>query len=140
MPVAAAQQAMQAALQAGNFAEVLRLLGESEAAAAAAAAGGAAWRPLDRAALYDLALRACAQHGDAQQARRLVSAMWRQQVPVGVMANTALLQALCAVGRHAAALDHLRTVPVKRQRTAMFTLLLRHCVDRGERAGVEWCS
>lgn len=125
------QQAMQAALHSGNFAEVLRLLGESEAAAAAAAAGGAAWRPRDRAALYDLALKACAQHGEADHARRLVSSMWKQEVPVGLMANTALLQALCAVGRHAAALQHLRAIPSRRQRTPMYTLLLRYCVDRG---------
>ncbi len=56
------------------------------------------------------------------------------QVPVGILANTAVLKALCAVGRRAAALDYLRGIPTKRQRTPMYTWLLRSCNDAGEPA------
>lgn len=156
----AVQQQMQDALAQRDYNEVLRLLHESEgfadrpgssnsagssssssgsrkaSNAAAASAPAAAWHPYDRAALYDCALRACAARGDPDEARRLVSRMWKQQVPVGIVAATALIKALCDVGRRAEALEHLGGVPTKRQRTTMYTALLRSCNDAGTWCGV----
>jgi hypothetical protein len=150
-PALRLRQQMQGALQRGEYGQVLQLLWrgerEAEAAAAAAAAAGrcstrddtpavataaaAAWHPLDRAELFDCALRVCALRADADEARRLVGLMWRRQLPVGIVANTSLLRALCAVGRQADALQHLRSIPTKRQRTQMYTLLLRSCNEAG---------
>ncbi|KAI3424904.1 hypothetical protein D9Q98_008288 [Chlorella vulgaris] len=117
------QQHMQEALGRGDCGTVLRLLPSDSAAAG--------WSPTDRAALYDLALQAAADSGDADEARRLVGRMWRRGVPVGSVAHTAVLRALCGVGRHADALEYLRRVPAKRQRTAMYSTLLRECNRQG---------
>jgi hypothetical protein len=114
---------MQEALGRGDCGTVLRLLPSASAAAG--------WSPTDRAALYDLALQAAADSGDADEARRLVGRMWRRGVPVGSVAHTAMLRALCGVGRHADALEYLRRVPAKRQRTAMYSTLLRECNRQG---------
>ncbi|KAL4855833.1 Pentatricopeptide repeat-containing protein [Chlorella vulgaris] len=117
------QQHMQEALGRGDCGTVLRLLPPDSAAVG--------WSPTDRAALYDLALQAAADSGDADEARRLVGRMWRRGVPVGSVAHTAVLRALCGVGRHADALEYLRRVPAKRQRTAMYSTLLRECNRQG---------
>ncbi|EFN53008.1 hypothetical protein CHLNCDRAFT_54108 [Chlorella variabilis] len=42
-----------------------------------------------------------------------------------------MLRALCSVGRHADALTYLAGVPTKRQRTHMYTLLMRACNEAG---------
>lgn len=56
---------------------------------------------------------------------------------MGILANTSVLKALCTAGRRSAALDHLRSIPSKRQRTPMYTWLLRACNEAGER-GAAW--
>jgi hypothetical protein len=119
------RQRMQAALARGSCGEVLRLLPPDGGAAAG-------WPPRQRAALFDLALAAAADSADAELARRLVGHMWRLGVPVGLMAHTAVLRALCAAGRHADARHYLWSVPSKRRRTPMFTVLLQACNRAGE--------
>lgn len=86
-------------------------------------------------------------HTQRAHARPAPTPLVAPQVPVGILANTALIKALCAVGRRAAALDHLRKIPTKRQRTPMFTWLLRSCNEAGEdalpfcpTASVPFCS
>lgn len=137
-PALEARQQMQEALARGDYKGILNLLKASEAKASAAAGTPAAWHPLDRAALYDCALQASAQRADADRTRYLVSKMWKQGLPVGIVATTSVLRALCASGRQAAALEHLRQIPSKRQRTPMFTLLLRSCNEAG--AGSMGCG
>lgn len=123
------QQQMREALTRGRCGEVLRLLPRDGGASPAATR----WSPQQRASLYDLALRAAADSADLEEARRLVGRMWRRGVPVGTVAHTAMLRALCSVGRHADALTYLAGVPTKRQRTHMYTLLMRACNEAGGR-------
>ncbi|KAL4437214.1 hypothetical protein ABPG75_004353 [Micractinium tetrahymenae] len=140
-PALALRRRVQEALERRQFGAVLQLLHDSEgisdsggepALAGSQPPPAASWHPYDRAALYDCALWACAQRADPDEARRLVDRMWREQVPVGILANTSVLKALCAVGRRATALDHLRAIPTKRQRTPMYTWLLRSCNEAGD--------
>ena len=95
----------------------------------------------DKARLYqmadacDFALRAYANLGMPDPAARLVSAMWQRGIPVGRVANSSVVKALCEAGRMEEALKYLKSVSAQRSDivgyNVLFTALRHRMHDEG---------
>ena len=80
----------------------------------------------------DFALRAYANLGMPDPAARLVSAMWQRGIPVGRVANSSVVKALCEAGRFEEALKYLKSVSAQRSDIVGYNVLftaLRHRVQ-----------
>jgi pentatricopeptide repeat protein len=129
-PAAAVKEAMELCLRSGRHREVIKRLRSAEASLQGDLSGRT--DPAHLAPLYDLALLACAALGDGEGALRLVGRMWRFGIPVGFVAQGSTLKALCAAGRRADALRHLRRVPRRRLSAAMFNAVMAACNRAGD--------
>ena len=92
----------------------------------------AASNPMMVADVYDFALQAFASQGDAGQAERLVSSMWKQRIPVGRVANSSVIKAMCAAGRHADALKYLKSISSQRSDIVGYNILMSECAGEKE--------
>lgn len=92
----------------------------------------AASNPMMVADAYDFALQAFASQGDAGQAERLVSSMWKQKIPVGRVANSSVVKAMCAAGRHADALKYLKSISSQRSDIVGYNILMSECAAEKE--------
>jgi len=82
--------------------------------------------------VYDFALQAFASQGNAGQAERLVSSMWKQKIPVGRVANSSVIKAMCAAGRHADALKYLKSISSQRSDIVGYNILMSDCAGERE--------
>ncbi len=92
----------------------------------------AASNPMLVADVYDFALQAFASQGDAEHAERLVSSMWKQKIPVGRVANSSVVKAMCAAGRHADALKYLKSISSQRSDIVGYNILMSECAGERE--------
>lgn len=88
--------------------------------------------PMMVADAYDFALQAYAIQGDAAKAERLVSNMWKQKIPVGRVANSSVVKALCAAGRRRDALKYLKSISSHRSDIVGYNILLNDCAGGKE--------
>jgi hypothetical protein len=88
--------------------------------------------PMMVADAYDFALQAYAIQGDATKAERLVSNMWKQKIPVGRVANSSVVKALCAAGRRRDALKYLKSISSQRSDIVGYNILLNDCAGEKE--------
>ncbi len=83
----------------------------------------------DKARIYqmadacDFALRAYANLGLPDLATRLVSTMWQRGIPVGRVANSSVVKALCEAGRLEEALRYLKSVSAQRSDIVGYNVL-----------------
>lgn len=89
----------------------------------------AAKNPYSVADAYDFALQAYAATGDARKAEKLVSTMWKSNIPVGRVANSSVVKALCAAGRRGDALKYIKSISAQRSSVVGYNILLNECVE-----------
>ncbi|KAI8101682.1 hypothetical protein M9434_006749 [Picochlorum sp. BPE23] len=89
----------------------------------------AAKNPYSVADAYDFALQAYAATGDARKAEKLVSTMWKSNIPVGRVANSSVVKALCAAGRRGDALKYIKSISAQRSSIVGYNILLNECVE-----------
>ena len=101
----------------------------------------------DKALLYqmadacDFALRAYANLGMPDPAARLVSSMWQRGIPVGRVANSSVVKALCEAGKLEEALKYLKSVSAQRSDIVGYNVLftaLRHRIQDEGFVGNAW--
>lgn len=101
----------------------------------------------DKARIYqmadacDFALRAYANLGLPDLATRLVSTMWQRGIPVGRVANSSVVKALCEAGRLEEALRYLKSVSAQRSDIVGYNVLftaLRHRIQDEGAGGNAW--
>lgn len=85
--------------------------------------------PMMVADAYDFALQAFALQGDARQAERLVSSMWKQKIPVGRVANSSVVKAMCAAKRYGDALKYLKSISSQRSDIVGYNILMSACAS-----------
>lgn len=89
----------------------------------------AAENPYSVADAYDFALQAYAATGEAMKAEKLVSTMWKSNIPVGRVANSSVVKALCAAGRRGDALKYIKSISAQRSSIVGYNILLNECVE-----------
>lgn len=86
-------------------------------------------RPFLVADAYDFALQAYAADKDAGNAESLVHKMWKDGIPVGRVANSSVVKALCSVHKRTDALKYLKSVSAQRSDVVGYNILLSSCAE-----------
>eukprot|EP00890_Picochlorum_soloecismus_P001345 jgi/Picsp_1/2210/NSC_05674-R1_pentatricopeptide repeat-containing protein len=86
-------------------------------------------KPFLVADAYDFALQAYAADKDAGNAESLVHRMWKDGIPVGRVANSSVVKALCSVHKRSDALRYLKSVSAQRSDIVGYNILLSSCAE-----------
>ena len=86
-------------------------------------------KPFLVADAYDFALQAYAADKDAGNAESLVHKMWKDGIPVGRVANSSVVKALCSVNKRSDALKYLKSVSAQRSDIVGYNILLNSCAE-----------